>query len=184
MTDLGALFLHETTARLRSVKALGEGALQQLSDDDLHAVPGAESNSAAVLVQHLHGNMRSRWARFPDEDGESGQRRRDAEFEDAGLARAELLALWEAGWQIFFTALARTAPEDLARTITIRGEAHTVLAAIQRQVAHYSGHVYQLVYLAKLLRGGQWQTLSIPRGGSQAYNEAMGLPAADPPGPA
>ena len=175
MTDLdvGEVFLRDTLARMRGVKRLGEGALRQLGPDDWHAVLGPGENSVAVLIQHLVGNMRSRWGGFPHGDGEAVSRDRDAEFEDAGLSREELWALWEEGWGLFLGVLERVDPADLTRTLTIRGEPHTVLSAVQRQVAHYSGHVYQLVLLARHRVGPGWQTLSIPRGRSAAFNAGM-----------
>ncbi|ADV68297.1 DUF1572 family protein [Deinococcus maricopensis] len=171
--DVGAVFLAETITRMQAVRDLGAGALAQLRAEQWHAALGPDENSAAVIVQHLAGNMQSRWAGFPDADGESAARDRDAEFDDQGLDVSALLARWDAGWAVFLAALERLTPEDLTRTVTIRGEAHTVLAAVQRQVAHYSGHVYQLVFLARHLRGADWRTLSIPRGGSAAFNARM-----------
>ena len=122
--------------------------------------------------------MHSRWGGLQrgyqsGQDGESARRNRDAEFEEGHLTGAELWAVWNAGWTVFLDALDALAPDDLTRTLTIRGEAHTILEALQRQVAHYSGHVYQLVFLVKTLRGADWQTLSIARGESAAFNERM-----------
>lgn len=173
MSDLGALFLSETLDRLRGVKQLGEGALRQLDPAQWHLALGPNGNSAAVLVQHLSGNMRSRWTGFPKADGEAATRDRDAEFEDAHHSTEVLWAQWEAGWAACLDALVRLAPGDLTREVRIRGEAHSVLGAIQRQLAHSSGHVYQIVMLARHLRGPAWQTLSIARGGSAAFNAEM-----------
>lgn len=173
-------YLADVQERMRGVKKLGDGALAQLPEADWHTVLAPEGNSAAVIVQHLSGNMHSRWGQLrhgfqAQAEGESTGRNRDAEFEEGQRTPAELQQLWEKGWDVFFDALAHLEPDDLLRELTIRAETHTVLQAIQRQVAHYSGHVYQLILLVKTLRGPDWQTLSIARGGSAAYNtEKMG----------
>jgi Protein of unknown function (DUF1572) len=175
---LGELYLNDVRMRMRGVRSLGEGALAQLPEADWHTVLSAEGNSAAILIQHLSGNMHSRWGEWQygyreGLDGETQVRNRDAEFEDRQLSAPELRDLWNAGWTVFLDALDHFIPDDLTRTLTIRGETHTVLEAIQRQVAHYSGHVYQLIFLVRTLRGGDWQTLSIARGESAAFNEKM-----------
>lgn len=156
--DLADLYLTDVRERMRGVKALGEGALAQLREDEVGAVLSPGGNSAGVLVRHLAGNMRSRWGGLRSGfaegmEGETGTRDRDAEFEERELSLAELWAEWENGWTVFLGALDHLTPGDLTRTLTIRGESHSVLSAIQRQVAHYSGHVYQLVFLVKTLRG-------------------------------
>jgi len=176
--DVAHFYLVDVRTRMRGLKKLGEGALEQLAGADWHTVLSPGGNSAAVLVQHLSGNMHSRWAGLRDGytaglDGETADRNRDAEFEDNQSSAAELQAVWEAGWAVFLDALDHLSPADLTRTLSIRGETHTVLAAVQRQVMHYSGHVYQLVLLVKTLRGDDWQTLSIGRDGSAAFNAAM-----------
>ncbi|ANE43780.1 hypothetical protein SU48_08335 [Deinococcus puniceus] len=162
---------------MRSVKALGDGALAQLRETEIGTALSAEGNSAGVVVQHLAGNMRSRWGGlshgYTAAEGETGTRNRDAEFEPRLANLSEVLAEWEAGWAVFFSALDHLTPADLTRPLTIRSEVHTVLEAIQRQVAHYSGHVYQLIFLVKTLRGAEWQTLSIARGESAAFNAQM-----------
>ncbi|WP_102125080.1 DUF1572 family protein [Deinococcus planocerae] len=175
---LSDLYLSDVRERMRGVKALGEGALAQLTDGEADTALSPGGNSAGVLVRHLAGNMRSRWGGLRSGftagvEGETGTRDRDAEFEERGLSLAELRAEWEDGWAVFLDALDHLTPADLTRTLTIRSEPHTVLAAIQRQVAHYSGHVYQLVFLIKTLRGEEWETLSIARGGSAAYNAGL-----------
>jgi hypothetical protein len=177
-SDVGELYLQDVRARMRGVKALGESALAQLRADEWHTPLAPEGNSAAVIVTHLAGNMRSRWGALrggyaPGAEGETPGRDRDAEFAEGQDMPAELHALWEAGWATFLGALDALTPDDLSRELTIRGEAYSVLAAIQRQVAHYSGHVYQLIFLVKTLRGQDWQTLSIARGDSAAYNAGM-----------
>lgn len=177
---LGGLYLQDVLDRMRGVRALGEGALRQLSPEHWHAALGRDENSVAVLVQHLSGNMHSRWGHSLQEDGlqedgEAGSRDRDAEFEDAGLSPEELWNRWNTGWSVFLGALGNLNPEDLNRTLTIRNEVHTVLAAVQRQLCHYSGHVYQIVLLARHWAGPEWQSLSIARGGSAEFNRKMGL---------
>ena len=144
--------------------------MRQLSPGNWHAVLGEDENSVAVIIQHLSGNMHSRWENFLKADGESGSRNRDAEFEDAGLTPEQLWARWDAGWAVFQGELEKLQPQDLTRTLSIRGEVHTVLAAIQRQLCHYSGHVYQVVYPARHWAGAEWQTLSIARGHSAEFS--------------
>jgi hypothetical protein len=173
MIDLGSHYLEETQRQLRGYKRLGEGAMNQLPDGDFLVTLDPEANSVAILVRHLAGNMRSRFTDFLTTDGEKPDRNRDQEFEISGKpTRAEIMGWWEQGWARVFSTLAELKPEDLLRTITIRGEPHTVLQAIHRQLAHYSGHVAQIIFLAKHLRSSQWQTLSIARGRSKDF-EAM-----------
>ncbi|WP_104990297.1 DUF1572 family protein [Deinococcus sp. NW-56] len=177
-TAVADLYLSDVRSRMRGVKTLGDGALAQLQSGEWHTALSEGGNSAAVLVQHMAGNMHSRWGGLrggyaPGMEGETPGRHRDAEFEEGNRAGDELRQLWEDGWTVFLDALDHLRPADLTGTLTIRGEPHTVLEAIQRQVAHYSGHVYQLVLLVKTLRGADWQTLSIPRGGSTAYNARL-----------
>jgi hypothetical protein len=130
-------------------------------------------NSIALIVKHLAGNMRSRWTDFLASDGEKPDRSRDAEFSDPPQTRAAMLAMWEDGWQRLLGTLESLSDSDLARTITIRGEAHSVMQAINRQVAHYSYHCGQIVFLAKHLNHAEWQTLSIPRGNSAEFNKRV-----------
>lgn len=153
-------------------KQLADRAIAQLSDDQLHARLDPEANSVATLMAHMAGNMRSRWTDFLTTDGEKPWRTRDAEFEPPPPSRDDLVAAWETGWQVLFTTLAGLTDDDLARTVTIRGEAQTALAAIIRQVSHYGGHAHQIVLLAKHLKGPAWTVLSIPRGQSAAYTAA------------
>lgn len=176
--DLGELYLADVRDRMRGVKGLGDRALAQLPPDDWHRPLSPGGNSAAVLIQHLAGNMQSRWGGLREGyregvDGEAAGRDRDAEFREGEQPAGALLDLWEEGWAVFLAALDALTPADLPRTLTIRHETHSVLAAIQRQVAHYSGHVYQLIFLVKALRGEAWETLSVPRGGSAAFNAQM-----------
>lgn len=163
-------FLASARKQFAYYQLLGEQALSQVTDAQLHWQPSPESNSLATIVQHLSGNMRSRWTDFLTTDGEKPWRTREAEFDDHPRPRATVLAEWEAGWQCLFEALDGLAEADLARSIYIRHQGHSVLEAINRQLAHYPYHVGQLVFIARLAVGAAWQSLSIPRGNSAAYN--------------
>ena len=158
---------------LQKIKKLADKSIEQLSEAQLHATIDPEANSVAILMRHMAGNMRSRWINFLTSDGEKPDRMRDGEFEDPGQSRAELIAEWEHGWQCVFDALTPLRDADLQRTVMIRGEAHTVYKAISRQVAHYAGHAYQILLLAKHMQGANWRTLSIPRGQSEEFNRRM-----------
>ena len=166
--NYGAAYLDEARRSLRGNKRLAEGALAQLSDEEFFRVlDDGESNSIAVIVKHIAGNARSRFTDFLTTDGEKPWRHRDTEFEiGANETRAALMASWEAGYKIVFDTLGSLQPEDLARTVTIRGAEHSVLQAIHRATAHYAYHIGQIVFLAKHWRGKDWKTLSIPRGRS------------------
>ncbi|TJY43468.1 DUF1572 domain-containing protein [Cohnella pontilimi] len=157
----------------RAMKKLGDGALAQLDDESIGWAPDSESNSASVIVKHLAGNMISRWTDFLNSDGEKPYRNRDHEFVDDVADLEALRALWENGWSVVFGALEPLAPEDLMREVTIRGQPHTVLQAIHRQISHYAYHTGQLVYVAKARKSADWRTLSIPKGGSVGFNERM-----------
>jgi hypothetical protein len=160
-------------AEFRKVKTLADAAIAQLDDAQLHARLDAEANSVAMLMQHLAGNMQSRWTDFLTSDGEKPWRRRDQEFETPTVDREGLLTTWEAGWATLFAALDGLSDADLDRRVAVRGESQTVLAAIARQLAHYAGHGHQIVLLGKHLRGPGWRVLSIPRGQSQAYTDRL-----------
>ncbi|HEV2705309.1 MAG TPA: DUF1572 family protein [Pyrinomonadaceae bacterium] len=166
-------YLEDAARRFRATKELAERALAQLTDEELFRAPDAESNSVAVIMKHMSGNMLSRWTDFLTSDGEKPGRSRDAEFDAAGESRETMHARWEEGWSCLFAALDGLTPVDLLRTVTIRGEPHTVVEAINRQLTHYSYHVGQIVFLARSLRGDTWQTLSIARGRSDAFNAEM-----------
>ena len=162
--EIAALYLRDMTERFRAHKKLGEKAIAQVYDSGLTARLDPESNSIATLVKHLAGNMRSRWTGFLTSDGEKPDRNRDGEFELAAApGRAELLEWWDDGWERLFETLAALRPEDLSRTVTIRGLPYTVLEAINAQLAHYAYHVGQIVQLARHLAGPAWKSLSIPR---------------------
>ena len=167
-------YLADSLAILGYYKKLGDRAIAQVSDDALTATMDAESNSIAIIVKHMSGNMQSRWPDFLSADGEKAGRNRDAEVEDPPLARAEIVSMWEAGWKAVFDALEPLTDADLGRTIRIRSEGHSVMQAINRQVSHYSYHVGQIVYVAKHLAGERWTSLSIPRGKSADFNARVG----------
>ena len=154
----------------RYYKTLAERAIDQVSGDDLTRSLDHESNSIAIVVKHLAGNMRSRWTDFLTTDGEKPNRHRDTEFEGPAPTRAALMAEWEQGWACVFAALEPLTDADLARTVTIRGEAHSVMQAINRQLAHYSYHVGQIVMLAKHFGHGDWQALTVPRNRSGEFD--------------
>jgi hypothetical protein len=158
---------------LQKIKKLADKAIAQLSDEQLYRRLDAESNSVAILMRHMAGNMRSRWTGFLTSDGEKPDRHRDQEFEEKRLSREALLAEWEDGWQRVFDALDPLTDEDLGRTVLIRAEPHSVYKAISRQVAHYAGHAYQILLLGKHMKGAAWQTLSVPRGQSEEFNRRM-----------
>jgi hypothetical protein len=162
--------LKDSVDLLRFYKRLGDGALAQVPDEGLFATLDGESNSIATIVKHLSGNMRSRWTDFLASDGEKPDRDRDSEFEAPPKTRAEVVALWESGWQLALEAVGQLADADLSRTAYIRGEAHSVMQTIHRQLAHYSYHIGQIVYLAKHFAGPDWNALTIPRRKSAEYN--------------
>jgi hypothetical protein len=158
---------------LRYYRRLGERAIEQCPEDALFTTLDAESNSIAIIVKHMAGNMRSRWTDFLTTDGEKPDRNRDGEFEEAPANKAELLALWESGWRTTLDALEGLTDEDLTRTVTIRTEPHSVMQAINRQIAHYSYHVGQIVFAAKqstAMATGNWTSLSVPRNRSRQFD--------------
>ena len=168
--ELTTSCLKDSVSLFRFYKRLGDGALGQASDEALFSQIDPEANSIAIIVKHLEGNMRSRWRDFLTTDGEKPDRNRDSEFEAPPKTRSELIALWDSGWELVFRELDRVTDTDLARTIYIRGEAHSVMQAIHRQLTHYSYHVGQIVFLAKHFAGPGWKALTIPRGQSSSWN--------------
>lgn len=174
MSTMAEHYLDEVRRQFRGNKRLAESAMAQLKDDEFFVMLDSESNSVAVIVKHLAGNMRSRFVEFLTSDGEKPDRHRDQEFE-IGLAttRNEVMRWWDAGWGHLFTALEALTPDDVMKAVTIRGEPHTVLQALNRQLAHYAYHIGQIVFLAKHLRAEEWKTLSVPRGKSEEFNAAM-----------
>jgi len=158
----------------RQYKELGEKAIAQLDEEQLNWAPSKESNSIALIVKHLYGNMLSRWTDFLTTDGEKEWRDRDGEFEtDKPLTQAELNKIWNDGWTLFLHTLDSLTDADLDKIVKIRGEDHTVIEALQRQTAHYSSHIGQIIYLAKACKDKDWNSLSIPRGKSKEYNAKL-----------
>ncbi|MDA0205470.1 MAG: DUF1572 domain-containing protein [Acidobacteria bacterium] len=166
-------YLEDSLAVFRYYKSLADRALAQVPDEHLFTTLDGEANSIAITVKHIAGNMRSRWTDFLTSDGEKPYRDRDSEFVDPPDTRADLIELWEDGWSRLFAALEPLTDEDLGRTITIRAEPHSVTQAINRQVAHYSYHVGQIVLLAKHFVGPDWKSLSVPRNQSAAFNQQV-----------
>lgn len=164
-------YLESVLKQFAYYRSLGEKAMAQVTDEGLFVKPDNESNSIAVIVKHLWGNMMSRWTDFLTTDGEKEWRQRDAEFENDMISRADVLNKWDEGWNCLEKALNSISTEDLERIIYIRNEGHTVMEAINRQLAHYPYHIGQMVYIAKMLSYGHWTSLSIPRNQSSAYNE-------------
>ena len=172
--SLAQHYLADALQTFRDQKKLAERAFEQISDEDFFATLDGESNSIAVITKHMAGNMLSRWTDFLTTDGEKPNRDRDMEFVILPKAgRADLLAYWERGWQCVFDAIEPLGPEDLLRTVLIRGQEHTVLQAINRQIAHYAYHTGQIVYLAKHFKASNWQSLSVPRNRSAEFNAQL-----------
>src|SRR3954454_15598162 len=167
MNDVAAHYLEEARRQLRGHKRMGEGAMNQLRDEDFFFTLDAESNSIAILVKHLAGNMRSRFTDFLTTDGEKPDRDRDGEFVRATETRADLMSAWNSGWEFVASTFESLTPEDLGRTVTIRSEPHTVLGAINRHLAHVAYHAGQIAYVAKHWSGPAWRTLSIPKAGKK-----------------
>lgn len=171
--DLATHFLATGISEFRKLKALGDKALSRLDEEELHQVTGKESNSIAVIIQHMSGNMVSRWTDFLTTDGEKPDRQRDREFEEGNATKESLLQTWEKGWAVLFGTLEALSGNDMLQDVYIRGERHTVLEAMSRQLSHYAYHSGQLVYLARMMKGNAWQSLSIPKGRSDEFNDAM-----------
>ncbi|HYK50404.1 MAG TPA: DUF1572 domain-containing protein [Terriglobales bacterium] len=171
--ELTTSYLLDSLSLFRYYKKLSERAMEQVADEQLSAVLDGEMNSIALIVKHMTGNMRSRWTDFFNSDGEKPDRKRDTEFESPPATRAALMKLWEEGWNCLFSALEPLSDADLDRTVEIRGEPHSVMQAINRQIAHYSYHCGQIVFLAKHLQSEQWKSLSVPRGKSEVFNQKV-----------
>jgi hypothetical protein len=163
-------FLNSAIKQFHYYRTLGEQAMAQVSDEDLNWLYYPDGNSIATIVQHLSGNMRSRWTDLLTTDGEKKTRDREGEFANLPLARAAILDLWHQGWNCLLGTLESLQPEDLETIIYIRNQGHTVMEAINRQLSHYPHHVGQIVLLARMRVQGPWQSLSIPHGGSESYN--------------
>jgi hypothetical protein len=165
--------LEDSLTLFRYYKRMAEGAIAQVSDEQLFAALDPEMNSIAVVVKHMAGNMRSRWTDFLTSDGEKPDRNRDSEFVEPPSTREALMKAWESGWSCLFSALEPLSEADLDRSVTIRGEAHSVTQAINRQLAHYAYHVGQIVFLAKHFQHAQWKSLSVPRNQSAKFNQRV-----------
>ena len=163
-------YLESSIKQFEYYKLLGEKAIAQLPDDKLFWQYNEQSNSIAIIVQHLWGNMLSRWTDFLTTDGEKDWRNRDAEFESVINTKEELLSKWNQGWACLLGALKQLTGEDLKKIIYIRNQGHTVMEAINRQLAHYPYHVGQIIYIAKMIADSDWHSLSIPKGASQSFN--------------
>ncbi|MFD1849318.1 DUF1572 family protein [Oceanobacillus bengalensis] len=159
--------------RFRSVKELGDKTIQQLSEDDIHWALNQSSNNIAIIVKHLSGNMISRWTDFLTSDGEKVNRERDQEFANTISSKQEMISIWEKGWSTLNKTINNLNEEDLLKNIYIRGESHTVIDAIERQMAHYGYHIGQIVYIGKQIKSEEWESLSIPKGKSEEYLRQM-----------
>lgn len=168
-----AIFFDSAIKQFRDYKELGDRTFDQLSEKDFYYRPGESCNSLALIIAHLNGNMVSRWTNFLTADGEKEWRNRDVEFEEQSRSGADLLKLWEEGWAVLFSTLTSLREEDLNKTVYIRTRPLTVIEAILRQLTHYASHVGQIVYIGKMIKGEEWRSLSIKRGGSNAFNEQM-----------
>jgi hypothetical protein len=166
-------YVKDSVKIFRYYKKLAERAIEQVSDDQLFQGLDPEMNSIATTAKHMTGNMRSRWSDFLNSDGEKPNRNRDSEFEDPPKTRKEVMELWEAGWQYVFSALDPLSDSDLVHNVTIRGEPHSVMQAINRQIAHYGYHCGQIVFLAKHFAHASWKPLTIPRGKSEEFTQRV-----------
>ncbi len=170
--SIGKDYLGTAIRRLKYYKDLGDKTFAQLNEWDFHYQPNDESNSIATIIQHLSGNMLSRWTNFLTEDGEKEWRKRDEEFDVHQYTKLQLVELWEKGWTCFLDTLSALKKKDLKKTVSIRQEELTVIDAINRQLAHYPYHIGQIIFLAKIIKNKNWQNLSIPKGNSQVYNQS------------
>ncbi len=166
-------FLPDAIKRFSYYKELGDKTFEQLNEEDFFYQPNEASNSIAIIIQHLYGNMLSRWTNFLTEDGEKEWRKRDAEFEPMDCNKADLISFWNTGWKCLLDALTALNEDDLNKTIYIRTEPLKVYDAILRQLAHYPYHVGQIVYIGRMLRNDEWKSLSIPKGGSKDFNSSL-----------
>lgn len=167
--DTARIFLEESIKSFRGLKSNAEKAIEQISNAEMHWSYNEDSNSVAIIIKHMAGNMISRWTDFLTTDGEKPDRNRDGEFEDDFKTRQQIMDYWNRGWKVFLDTLNSLKEEDLLKTIYIRKEPHTVVRALQRQLAHYGYHCGQIVYLAKQIKGKDFKTLSIARGESSKY---------------
>lgn len=173
MNSIADLYLLESIKSFRGLKSTCEKALEQIEENDFHLQPDSESNSVAIIIKHLSGNMISRFTDFLTTDGEKSNRNRDGEFEDNFKTREEIMLVWNKGWDCLFDTLNKLKSEDLEKTVYIRQEAHTVLRAIHRQLSHYAYHAGQIVYLCKHIKSTQFKSLTIPRGESSKFQSIV-----------
>jgi hypothetical protein len=166
-------YLKDALSLMHYYKGLADRAITQVTDEQLYTTLDPEGNSIAIIVKHLAGNMLSRWTEFLTTDGEKPFRDRDGEFVDPPASRTELLDLWERGWACVFAAVEPLTEDDMPRTITIRGEAHSVTQAVNRQLCHYAYHTGQIVFIAKYFQSANWKTLTIPKNRSRMFNERV-----------
>jgi hypothetical protein len=175
MQSLGKEYLDTVIKRLQYYKQLGDKTFTQLTDKEFQFAPKASSNSISVIIQHMSGNMISRWTNFLTEDGEKEWRQRDDEFEVHQYSKQQLIDLWEKGWKVFLDSLQSLTEHDLLKTVYIRKEPLTVIDAINRQLAHYPHHIGQIIYAGKIIKDEGWKNLSIPKGKSDEYNKSDGV---------
>ena len=166
-------YIEDSLSLFRFSKKQAEGAMEQVSDEELFVTLDEEMNSIAIIVKHMAGNMRSRWTDFQISDGEKPDRNRDSEFVEPPETREGVMKMWNEGWDCVFAALEPLTDTDLDRKVTIRGEPHSVMQAINRQIAHYSYHVGQIIFLAKHFKSSQWKSLSVPRNKSAEFNRRV-----------
>ena len=176
--SIGKEFLTTVIRRLKYYKDSGEKTFDQLEEKDFHIIPSSASNSIAIIVQHIAGNMHSRFTNFLTEDGEKVWRQRDEEFEPHNYTKQQIIDIWQKGWNCCLSALESLNEDDLGKTIYIRNEPLTVMDAISRQLAHYPYHIGQILYIARMIKNENWINLSIPKGQSQQYN--TGIEVKDP----
>lgn len=176
--NLATEYVNSAKTRLLYYKVLGDKTFAQLSETDFHFQTNEECNSIALIIQHISGNMISRWTDFLTSDGEKEWRNRDAEFENRQLSKTQLIAIWEEGWNCFIQSLNNLTPDDLLKTIYIRKEPLIVIDAINRQLAHYPYHVGQIIHIAKMIKNADWENLSIKRNHSAQFNNEMTVKAA------
>jgi len=170
MSSIAENYLESTRKQFAYYKSLGDKTFAQLTDEQIHWQQNDDSNSVAIIVKHIVGNMLSRWTNFLTEDGEKEWRHRDTEFEDTYTSKTEMIAAWEKGWNCLFAAINPLEAKDVSSIIYIRNQGHTVMEAITRQLCHYSYHIGQLIYVGKLICSNEWTSLSIPKGKSSTYN--------------
>jgi hypothetical protein len=167
--DIGREYLQCAISNFKTTKQQGERVLSQLSYEQIQWSSHEETNSIAIIIKHLHGNMRSRWTEFLTSDGEKIDRNRDGEFEGGYNSKQEALAAWQEGWEYVFKTMDTLTAEQILQKVYIRGEEHTVMQAIERQISHYALHIGQIIYIGKMLKENEWECLSIPRGQSTSY---------------